>query len=60
MDEALVQQIINQMTNDVNRLTQELVIVKSKLVLATNENAQLKEQLSGFSQPSTEEESDQE
>ena len=60
MDEALVQQIINQLTNDVNRLTQELVIVKSKLVLATNENTQLKEQLSGFSQPSTEEESDQE
>ena len=60
MDEALVQQIINQLTSDVNRLTQELVIVKSKLVLANNENAQLKEQLSGFSQPSIEEEDDQE
>ena len=60
MDEALVQQIINQLTSDVNRLSQELVIVKSKLVLANNENAKLKEQLSGFSQPSIEEEDDQE
>jgi regulator of replication initiation timing len=45
MDEKLIQQIINQLTNDVNRLNQELVVVKSRLVLATNENTELKNQL---------------
>lgn len=62
MDEKLIQQIINQLTNDVNRLNQELVLAKSRLVLATNEIAELKNQLensnagevSGFNQPAEE------
>jgi len=62
MDEKLIQQIINQLTNDVNRLNQELVLAKSRLVLATNEIAELKNQLensnagevSDFNQPTEE------
>lgn len=62
MDEKLIQQIINQLTNDVNRLNQELVLAKSRLVLATNEIAELQNQLensnagevSDFNQPTEE------
>ncbi|OUU24680.1 MAG: hypothetical protein CBB97_11350 [Candidatus Endolissoclinum sp. TMED37] len=45
MDEKLVQQYLNQLNNEVNRLTMENVLLKSKLAIAVEENRAFQQQL---------------
>ena len=58
MDEKLVNQYIQTMAEEINRLTQESIVLKSKLVVATQslnalteqqDNQEAEEQINGYS-----------